>query len=368
MIFVTLITLSIILFLGAQWIDAKTQYKQPVWFIYALPLTVYILTYGMRDGWFIDYAVYENIYVNPFMDDDYEPFFVIVNKIMRLLGFPLFMAMTVYVAFFVVGYFWFASEKRKYLGITMAVIVLLNVSNLGMLIRWLMGCGLLYAGMRCFLDKQWIKSAVFVILASCVHLPLIIVAFIAFLIYYGRPFRNIYVNFALLVFGLLLTPEIMATAALRILEPLNIFPDSLRVANYVTDPRVMDKYFSGDNLGITENATFLHSLRLLFYYGWFLFWGYWVIRQNKSDYWMFLYNLFAIGALIYIPTEGFELVMRFGTAFMLPGAVLIARVIFDQWKEGKYVCSLISSLLLIMQFIMILIPTMQEYDLKYISL
>lgn len=367
MTLVVLLILTIILFLAVQLLDYKTRYEQPAFLIYSIPLILYILTYGLRDGWFQDFAVYENIYMNPFLDSEYDPFFILVNRIMRFLNFPLFMAMTVYVAFFVVGIFFFFMQKRKYLGIAMAITVMVSVMELGMLIRWLFGLGLLLASMRYFIQKELVKCLVFFVLAVCTHFPLIIVGVIALLCYYFNPFRNVYVSLALLFLSLLITPQVLASWTLFLLEHLNIFPSSLHVSAYINNPHVVDKYFAGDNLGLSESLSKMTLIKNVFYYCWFIVCGYLVQKKNDNKLWKTVYNLFVLSAIFAQPSQGFELMMRFEYALMVPAMLLFAKIIVDFFKKGYLMSGLISIFLLLLNFGFSIRYILSEYNLNYIS-
>lgn len=368
MTFFFLIFVSIGLFLLTGWIDYKTDRQQPVCLIYAIPLIIYILTYGLRDGWFQDYEVYENIFTTPNLDNEYEFFFVLVNRIMRLAGFSVTGAMIVYAGFYVMGTFFLFTRKREYLGISMAVLVIINLWGPGQLVRWFMGVGMLYAGLRYLDEKKLIHTAVFFLLATGIHYPLLIVGAISVALYYLRPFRNLYANIALLTLSLLLTQEILATWLGGLLENFNLVPSQLHVSQYLTDPKVMDYFFQGDNLGITENQTVVYRIRLLFYYGWFMVCGFWVFKRENDRFWQLTYNMFVVSAIFAFPTSGFELMMRFVTAFALLSPVLFAYIIMEQWKNKKYVISIISILILLFNFARDMTMIISSDNLRYISL
>lgn len=367
MLLLLFIGLTVVLFLAGQWIDNRTRYTQPVFLVYALPLTVYILTYGLRDGWFHDFTVYENVFLHPYLESEYEIFFVLVTRLVRLLGLPVAGAMTVYCAFCVVGCFWLFAMKRSYLGISMAILVLLNVWGLGMLIRWCFALGLLYAGLRYFIDKKWWQFALCFLLAIGVHFPIFIVEAVAVAIYYLRPFRNIYVNIALVALSLLVSQQMLASLTLSVAEHLNFFPASLRISNYITDPKVVDYYFQGDNLDITGQFTVFHTLRLLIYYLWFLVWGHIVLKGDKDSFFALVYNMFALSAVLFFPTEGFELMMRIITAFTLVGAPLMARIIVYQFRKQYYVMGIAGISILLFNFAMSMKSILTDYNIKYIT-
>lgn len=368
MIFVTLLVTSILFFLIAQWFDGYTDRKRSVWIVYAIPLLLYILCYGLRDGWFQDYVVYENVYLHPFLESDYEIFFRVINSMMRFIGLPVWCAMTVYVTFFVIGSFWLFTLKREYLGIAMAILVTLNVWGLGMLVRWFFACGILYAAYRYMIMQKWWIAIVLFFLSCCVHFPIILVGIIAVIVYYVRPFRNVYVNIVLLVLSLMLSQEMLASSVLFIVEHLNIFPQSLHVTQYIDDPKLVDYFFSGDNLGITEEFTFLHALRLFIYYTWFIIWGWLIVKKENAGLQNLSYQMFVLSAVLYFPTEGFELMMRFETAFLLVVAPLMASVIVGQFNKGYWIAGGASVGILILNFLLTLKGILAEYNLKYITI
>lgn len=365
MIFLALILGSVFLFLFAQFVDVLTKRTQSVWVLYLLPLIVFTVTYGLRDGWFQDYQVYESVFLSPYYDSEYEFFFVAVTRVMRLLGFTVPGAMCVYAAFYVVGMFYFCSRERNYLGLSMAILVVINLWGPGQLVRWFMGVGMLYVAFRLLDEKKWWWALLFFIIAAGIHFPLVVVGVIGIGLYYLRPFRIIYVNAGLMLLSLLVAPEMLAAPMGAIIEHLNIAPSGLHVSAYVSDPELIDYFFEGDNLGIGESSA-INKLRNLLFYLWFMVFGLISCRKSESKFLWLSYNFFCLSAVFFFPTAGFELMMRFVSALFIGSVVIIGKVLVDQYKEQKYILASISVLLLIVSFIRDMTQILTDTELPYV--
>lgn len=362
-----LILTAAFLFVACQWIDHKTKFQQPAWLIYLFPLLLLILTYGLRDNWFQDYAVYESVYRNPQFDDDYEILFVVINNAMRGVGMPLWGAMSVYAGFCIIGTFVLFLRKREYTGVAMAVFAFLSIYFIGMLIRWAMGCGLVFVGFSLLDKKRYIPAALFFLAATLIHTPLIIMVVIGVLIYYFRPFRNIYINLALLLGSLFITQQQLATFVLEILQHMNFIPSNLHVADYIDNPAIQDKFFEGDNLDIAAGASLIFKLRLFLYYCWFVVFGYIYSRAKQNKLFSFSYNMLVVGAILTFPTMGFELMMRFQIVFEVVGMLIMAKVILDQFRTKQLLFACVSAAYILLNFALTIQTITTEYNIRFIN-
>ncbi len=371
--FITLFFITATLFGLAQYIDNQTERTQPAGLLYALPVTLLVLMYGLRDGWMIDFTIYEYSYRVIGTDVQYEPGFVLLQQLLRRCGFSFNGALCIYTIFPVVGYMLFAMLRRKQAGVIMILFMTMSVSLIANNIRWSLASGWIFTSIALLDHKKYIWAVVCAVTASLFHLMIAPVTIILWILYFFPVLKNRYVALFLCFASVAVSPALIAqmlmNMATGVIDSGGVESD-LTFSNYLSDENVADKYFAGERSEMFNTLSFKQILRSLILFCWLLWEGAEMIKEkyNKSRLLKMCYCMVAIYAFTFFPTWGIELALRYVALFALGVPVLATAILYWEIKENRYLFAFIGAALLALNFILMYIPLTKEYVLKYIPI
>lgn len=371
--FITLFLITAVLFGLAQFIDNQTERSQPAWVLYALPVTMLVLMYGLRDGWMIDFTVYEYSYRVIGNDVQYESGFVLLQQALRSLGFSFNGALCVYTIFPVVGFMLFALQRRKQAGWIMILYMTLSISLIANNIRWSLASGWIFASLAFLDQKAYIKAVVCAVTASFFHLMIAPVTAILWLLYFFPILKNRYVALLLCFASFAISPAMIASILMNIVGGIidtGGVESDLTFANYVSDENVADKYFAGERTELVNALSFKQMIRMLMMFIWLLWEGAVMIKQkyDKNRLMKLCYCMVVVYTFTFHPTWSIELALRYVTLFTLGVPMLATAVIYWELRTERYLLAFMGVALLLYDFVTNYIFINHEYVLKYIPI
>lgn len=365
-------TTASLLFAMANAIDVKTRYTQSPWLLYSLPLLLVILMFGLRDGWMTDFPIYEYVFEHPATDDMYEPVFVLLNTVMRGLGFSFNGALTVYATCTFTGLFMIARLDRRMTGVMMIIFVSISLSFVSNTIRWATASGFIFASIALLDRKQYVAAVAVGLIAPLIHTVIAVLLVATWLLYFFPFIRNRYILLPLTFLSTLIPPSLLISilfnAATGIYDSGGINSD-VTAAGYVSDEYTIEKYFAGERSEFGDAMTIIFKLRFFALFIWLLWEGHELIKRFPTKRLYKLgYQMAFIYSILLFPTWGIELTIRFVYFFFFGVAILAAPLLFWEWKERRYIWLAIGVLLLMFNFYSSVKTIDSGFHMNYIML
>lgn len=361
-----------ILFLLANFIDRKTEYAHPVWLLYALPLVLMILMYGLREGWMVDFAVYKYEFDHKGSDDVlYEPLFVLTTNIMRGLGFDYHGAMTFWASVPIIGYFTIAKRDRSLTGLIMILFMMVSISYISNTIRWAMAGGVACMSLAMLDQRKYIWAAILAICTPLIHISMAPMVALLWILWWLPFLPKWYYTIPLILLSVFITPGMVAGSffefAMNISDSGGIDSD-LHAASYITDSEVIDSYFAGERSELGSGMTGLLTIRLLMYFIWFAYEGYQYVKSEPTRLNRMFYITIIGYTIMYIPTFGIELMLRIVFFLGIGIAFMGVRILNWEFKEGRYVPFAIAVMLILINWWQLTTTIGHDYVFRYVSL
>lgn len=303
---------------------ANTNY----WKSCLVPVMVYSIAYGLRDGWGVDFNHYKDIF-DHLRDTDIGLY--VINYTVKYLGLGSSVVFTIYSVILAVSFFFMVKGYKKE---AVYILPLLWVTTFGAsaLIRFWVACGWLLMAIHFYLEKKYIKSTILFVIGVSTHTSVVIFAPIIILCNIRDWFPNKY----LLLITFTLATVLLDKSVLgeRFVVPLTDFLSQHisndRLAMYHDDS---DFWLSGAReTMISSNPMFelVHRIRNGLTHFIILYLGFSVKDKFKNGY--FFYNMMAISFIFYNAVQGFELVDRYVAFLHVFLSFILAFIICYQKK------------------------------------
>ena len=277
------------------------------WSTCFIPIMIYSLAYGLRDGWGVDFNHYKDIF-DHLRDTDVGLY--VINYVVKYLGLSSPVAFTIYSAILAVGFFFIVRGYKKE---AIYVLPLLWVTTFGAcaLIRFWVACGWLLMSIHFYLEKKYIKALILFAISVSTHTSIVIFAPIIILC----SLRDLFPNKYLLLIVFILATVLLDKSVLgeKIVMPLADF-----LSQYISNDRLAmyhdnaDFWLSGAReTAISTNPVFelIHRIRNGLTHFIILYLGFHVKERFKNG--CFFYNMMAISFIFYNAVQGFELIDRY---------------------------------------------------------
>lgn len=317
------------------------KYKYAVfkryWLTCIVPIMVYSIAYGLRDGWGVDFDHYKDIF-DHLRDTDIGLY--VINSAVKYVGLSSPFAFTIYSLILAVGFFFIV---KGYKNEAIYILPLLWVTTFGAsaLIRFWIACGWVLMAIHFYLGKKYVKSFILFGIGISTHTSVAIFVPIVILCNLRDWFPN--KRMLLIVFVLATILLDRSTLGEKIVIPLTDF-----LSQHVSNDRLTmyhddaDFWLSGDrDVMIAANPLFelFHRIRNGITHFIILYLGYSIKDKFKHGY--FFYNMTAVSFIFYNAVQGFELVDRYVDFLHVFLSFILAFIICYQKKtpiiHNKYI-------------------------------
>lgn len=287
-------------------------------------ILIYTLNEGLRYGRGVDYNLYGQSYERLAIgiENNWPTIYSFIAHFFIELGIP-WQGMVMFMSFlFILGTLFMLKEYKEILPIALPIFALVSASDVENLLRWFTGFSFIMIGIYFLIrgNNSIKKYFLFCLLACCFHLALAPIPIAIFLIYkFKKPILNPFFSLSIFfIIALSFQTEFMMRFA-DLANTLTTISERFEAYSYR-----MDYWLTSGNDGIEKSA--LPDLQSLFFYIVTVILGYLVVKRTGDRY-VFFYNLFLIGFLVYPISRQIELVYRFGAVFLFFRAVVVAIII-----------------------------------------
>lgn len=326
-IFFTLCTLfSFFIFQKKTEIGEKKKY-----FLFSvIPILLYSLNYGFRDGWGTDYDVYNALFLNNYRLglENYEVLFRFI--IITLQSFSdtssiLFFFIAVLTIF---SYIFILKDNRDVLGLALSIFYLFSAYQASNLVRFFLALSIAYIGLSLLLEKKWLFSVLALLSSILVHAGIIIFIAMALPLVKFKLFINLKYNILLY----------LVTAVISINSIQELFGDlifnflssydfgSSQLVKYA-DRDIINSYILGTTWGETEKSIFYIFFNFIFGIL-FIYLGNRLIKV-KSDIKnvVFYYQIGVLGVVFGNIAVNTEILYRVSISFIYLSSLICAYII-----------------------------------------
>lgn len=308
------------------------------WVSAIIPILLFSLSYGLRDGWGADFNHYKDIF-DHLRETDIGLY--VLNYIIKWLGFGSPVVFTIYSLILVVGFFSIVKGYRKEAVYILPLLWALCATQAAGLIRYWVAVGWLFIALHYYLNKDYVKSLIFLVVAVATHTALVLFVPIILICSWKDYFNNKWVLMAIFIFAtILLDRQILGE---KIVMPLAEF-----ASNHISNER-LDMYsadaefwFSGEReikIALNETNEIINRIRMFVTNGIILFFGYEIKNRYKNG--VLLFNLTALSIIFYNAVEGFELVNRYVAVMYAFSSFILSFIIVENQKRpllrNKYI-------------------------------
>lgn len=297
-----------------------------------MAIIVYTLNEGLRFGRGIDYNLYGMSYeeLERTGESDWDISFqyiarILINWDIPWQGYVLFMSFV-----FILAALILLKNCREVLPYALPFFVLFSISETENMVRWYLGFSFIMIGLGYLLGEgrnKKTKFLLFSLFACTFHLALLPLPLAFFLLSLRKkpllsPIWTLFLYFAIVLF-------FQTDFMLRFVELVNILSLTLgesseRLAHYGDRA---EYWLTGGFAGTEEHSALPPKSELLFLCCLVLV-GYQIIKRKGQNY-VFSYNIFIVGFLVYPLARQIELLVRFDQPFMFFRAIVLASILTD---------------------------------------
>lgn len=317
--------------------NKRTTSRQNYWISCVIPILIYSLAYGLRDGWGVDFGHYKDIFTHLY---DTDIGLYCINYGISAMGLDYPFAFTIYSAILSVGFFWMV---KGYKNEAIYILPLLWATSFGAsaLIRFWIACGWVMMSIHFYLNYRYIKAAILFFIGICTHTSVVVFVPIIVLCNIKDLFPNKYL---LLGFFLIATIGLdKSMLGKNLVMPLADF-----LSQHITNERLImynddaDFWLSGiRDTTISTSSMFelIHRIRYGITHFIILYLGFSI--KDKYKHGFFFYNITAISFIFYNAVQGFELIDRYIAFLHVFLSFILAFIIYQQKKapiiRNKYI-------------------------------
>lgn len=309
-------------------------------------ILAYTLNEGLRFGRGIDYNLYWRGYdqLAAGWQSKKEPVFNFLQQLFISLDLP-YQALVIFMSFmFILGVLCLMRNYKSVLPFALPLFAIYSLGNVENMVRWYLAYSFILIGLSFLVYEKYLnwKYIVWCTIGCSIHLAIIPIPFLFYILYLKKgvllhPLISITVFF---LFYFLFDTQIMLNFA----DLMNFITSSTGAFENYSERT--EYWLTGGFAGIEKSGK-IAALDLLYIFALTIM-GYKAVRQMGRNY-IFAYNLFVIGMLIYPISLKIELVERYDRTFYFFRGVVLAAVIYVYfiWKRiSAYYIVLISTLLI----------------------
>lgn len=293
-----------------------------------LALAVYTLNEGLRFGRGIDYMVYWSSYnqMEQGWEIDKDILYVALSKLMINCGIPYQGEIMLMSFIFILSLLLFLRHFKDTAPLTIPLFVLFSLLQVENMVRWYLGFSFILIGLSYLLDKnrphriRW--YVFFSIVAILFHYGLFIIPILYYLISLRRtPLLHPIVTLVLF-FGIYFLFE--ASFMLSFVEVVEAYGQLYSwTESYASKADYwLTSGFSGMGARGVISMTEMLSLSLLVVV------GHRCVKMTRNENYVYAYNLFIVGLLLYPISKKVELVIRFAQVFFFFRAIILSLIVY----------------------------------------
>lgn len=336
-------SMLLVLYLSGE--SLKKRYKI---FSYAgfASILAYTLNEGLRFGRGIDYNLYWRGYdqLAAGWQSKKEPVFIFLQQLFISLDLA-YQALVIFMSFmFILGVLCLMRNYKSILPLALPLFVIYSLNNVENMVRWYLAYSFILIGLSFLMQEKHInwKYIFWCAIGCSIHLAIIPIPVLIYILYLKKsvllhPFISI-PAFFLIYF--LFDTKIMLNFA----DLLNVVTSTTGAFENYSNRA--EYWLTGGFAGV-EMSGKIGPLDLL-YICTLTIMGYKAVRMMGRNY-IFAYNLFIVGMLLYPISKKIELVGRYDQTFYIFRGIVLATVIYVYfiWKHiSAYYIVLISTLLI----------------------
>lgn len=336
-------SMVLILYLSGE--SLKKRYKILSYAGFA-SILAYTLNEGLRFGRGIDYNLYWRGYdqLAAGWQSNKEPVFNFLQQLFISLDLP-YQTLVIFMSFmFILGVLCLMRNYKSVLSFALPLFAIYSLVNVENMVRWYLAYSFILIGLSFLVYEKHLnwKYIFWCAIGCSIHLAIIPIPFLFYILYLKKgvllhPFISI-PSFFLVYF--LFDTKIMLNFA----DLLNVITST--TGAFESYSNKAEYWLTGGFEGIEKSGK-IAALDLLYNFLLTIM-GYKAVRQMGRNY-IFAYNLFVIGMLIYPISLKIELVERYDRTFYFFRGVVLATVIYVYfiWKCISAYCIVLISTLLI---------------------
>lgn len=317
-----------------------------------ISLLVYTLNEGLRFGRGIDYNVYWRLYEEAAKGWDIEKdyVFTLFSKILITIGLPYQVEVLIMSFVFILSTLLLLKNFKEIVPLTLPLFVLLSMNQVENMVRWYFGYSFILIGFSLLLRSDGKKIRMYIlfsIIAFFIHFGLAPVFVVFYLVCLRKkPFFSPYITL-LLFYGIYFFFD--SSIMLNFIEYVNVFSlmNSDISDGYLQDPEYwLTSGFAGMGaLNPSIRLSELVALSILVVI------GYKPLESTHNRNYVFSYNLFIIGLLLFPISKHIELVIRYSHVFLFFEAIVLAYSVYEYVIYKKIMVSNIFFLFTILCFL-----------------
>lgn len=307
----------------------KKTRKINYWKSAAIPILIYSLSYGLRDGWGIDFNHYKDVFDHL---RETDPGLYILNSLIKNAGCSSPVAFTAYSMILAFGFFFMVKDYKKE---AVYILPLLWVcsTQAAVLIRFWIAVGWLLISLHFYLNRSYVKSVILFMIAVATHTSIILFLPIILICSWTDLFRKKKVMMIIFIAATVLLDKQMLGE--RFVMPLADF-----VSKYISNERLTmyntdaDFWLSGGRettIALNETNEIINRVRMAITNGIILFLGFDIKNKYKNG--VLLFNLTALGLIFYNTVQGFELIDRYISVLNIFIAFILSFIITEYQKH-----------------------------------
>lgn len=291
-------------------------------------LAVYTLNEGLRFGRGIDYNIYWQTYEQ--MEQgwvvDKDSLFVALSKLLIYLGIPYQGEIMLMSFVYILSLLFFLRHFKDTAPLTIPLFVLFSLLQVENMVRWYLGFSFILIGLSFLLDRKQphrIRWYIFFsIVASLFHFGLSVIPILYYLI------------------SLRKTPLLTPILTLALFYGIYILFEVDFMLNFVDIVETYgqlytftESYASNAEYWLTSGFAGLGSsgvIRMteLFFLTLLVIIGHRCVKMTRNENYVYAYNLFIVGLLLYPISKKIELVIRFTQVFFFFRAIILSLIIY----------------------------------------
>ena len=312
-------------------IQQKTNqgnYKYSYWLASSLGLIVYALVEGLRYGRGVDYMSYMSMIQSPY-DAKYlgvEYVFISLNKFLHYFNFHYSLVFFIYSFLLMWSCLFLLKERREFALFVLPLFYITTIEQSENLVRHYFAYSFLLISLKYVVNKNYLKSIIFIVLGVFSHYSLLIILpFLALFVFVKNPFINVYVILALYILSNMYIVPVEKLNELLLILNSNVSADIY--SNYLNST---SHWLLGLGLqGSSEIMSGWYYLRIYLVPFIVLYFGYRILDEYRDSGFSIYYHLYFIGTIFLpiarsAPTELlYRLSMYFTTFFYIVLGVIL---------------------------------------------
>ncbi len=337
-------------------------------------ILTYWVTYGLRDGWAIDYFIYQKLFLfggkGNITLDNYEPLFGFFIYLIKWIhdDYNTFLFIVSFLIIFTPIYV--LRDKMQYCKYSIPIFIGITAYQGANLIRYFIAISFIYIAIDFLLNNKWKYFLLFCLVGTGIHLgTIILIPFILLIYRYEKIFSSVRLTILLYIITFFIGSishysESILGGTFRILSSLDL--GNLQLAKY-QDETIIKEYILGDNNSSVRSVVnllcnFLFSIS-------YIILGHKSLKNVSDKYYcqfQFYYKLGILGLLLMNISMGTEILTRIAQFFYFGIYIMAGYIISNTYSHKNKVLFIIYIVSLLYLSLFPIKGLYEKFDLNYI--